>query len=345
MMVGAGGQLLERSIVDRMVGAPERLVFEGGPILNPPLAQDRESRRPVPVEGAALDTLATCPPLTIVETAKLHTLKAKQAHQLAPESAKARAAFIAVQTKRLVERTGMSDKAAARAVARQCVGILLPPVLLPFDDHDLAGTTVADVLDDPERFEGATLADPLEGVEYGTCKARIMRRPDGTPWINSFAHGRTTYELKLDAIAAHKILKQTSDDDVLPTFIELALTADLNDSELEGLRNLTAERTGTTKTAVSAALRAAQRRQAMERAEQERNRLVAERLDPRPLIRLPPRMRPGCRKWRRSMRRSPIPAPSTRPPAISTANPHAPAKSPCPTPTRSRAPISRRIDH
>ncbi len=31
LMVGAGGQLLERSIVDRMVGSPERLVFEGAP--------------------------------------------------------------------------------------------------------------------------------------------------------------------------------------------------------------------------------------------------------------------------------------------------------------------------
>jgi hypothetical protein len=40
MMVGAGGQLLERSIVDRMVGGPERLVFEGPPVLVPPLAQD-----------------------------------------------------------------------------------------------------------------------------------------------------------------------------------------------------------------------------------------------------------------------------------------------------------------
>ena len=41
LMVGAGGQLLERSIVDRMVGAPERLVFEGGPILDPPVQQEK----------------------------------------------------------------------------------------------------------------------------------------------------------------------------------------------------------------------------------------------------------------------------------------------------------------
>ena len=40
-----------------------------------------------------------------------------------------------------------------------------------------------------------TLADPLEGVEYGRGKAKIMRRADGTVWIHSFAHGRTDYEL------------------------------------------------------------------------------------------------------------------------------------------------------
>jgi hypothetical protein len=64
MMVGAGGQLLERSIVDRMVGAPERLVFEGTPILIPPLAQDAKERAPQITDGTWLDTLAACPPLT-----------------------------------------------------------------------------------------------------------------------------------------------------------------------------------------------------------------------------------------------------------------------------------------
>ena len=52
-------------------------------------------------------------------------------------------------------------------------------------------------LKDPARFVGATLADPLEGPDYGRCKAMVMRRADGTPWINSFAHGRTVYKLTL----------------------------------------------------------------------------------------------------------------------------------------------------
>ena len=38
----------------------------------------------------------------------------------------------------------------------------------------------------------------MKGSDYGPCKAMVMRRSDGTPWIHSFAHGRTVYELKYD---------------------------------------------------------------------------------------------------------------------------------------------------
>src|SRR6266567_2746627 len=184
MMVGAGGQLLERSIIDRMVGAPERLAFEGAPILEKPLKQ--RGRRPVAVDGDVLNTVRACPPLTVTETAKLRQLKEREAHRLAGEAAKARAAFIDRQAEGLAKRAKISTEAAKQIVARQCDGVLLSDVELPFDDPDLAGCTVADVLDDPDRFDGATLADPLEGIEYGVCKAKVMRRPDGSLWIHSF---------------------------------------------------------------------------------------------------------------------------------------------------------------
>ncbi|HME90604.1 MAG TPA: hypothetical protein VKE49_04220, partial [Myxococcaceae bacterium] len=90
MVVSTSGALLERSIIDRMVGGPERLVFEGTPMLVPPLRQDKESRRPIAVDGAMLDTLAACGPLSIVEQARLDELKAKERERLAPEMAKAR---------------------------------------------------------------------------------------------------------------------------------------------------------------------------------------------------------------------------------------------------------------
>jgi hypothetical protein len=83
--IGAAGQLLERSIVDRMVGAPERLVFEGPPILEAPLAQDAAARKPTVVDGDVLDTLAACPPLSIVEQTQFDELRAKEKERLRPD--------------------------------------------------------------------------------------------------------------------------------------------------------------------------------------------------------------------------------------------------------------------
>ena len=272
MMVSTSGALLERSIVDRMVGGPERLVFEGGPVLVPPLQQDKESRRPIAVDGVALDTVAVCPPLSIVERARLDELKARERERLAPEMAKAREAFVEAQAKKLVARTGMSEKAARQVIIRQCEGVLRPDIVLPFDDPELAGCTVGDVLADPERFEGETLADPLEGVAYGRCVAKIMRRADGTPWIHSFAHGRTIYELKYDATAVRKAMEKAAKDEVVATFARLAAGADLDAIELAELRQLAKKLSGVGLRVIDDALKAAQQQQAAQNAKAARAR-------------------------------------------------------------------------
>jgi hypothetical protein len=286
-MVGASGQLLERSIVDRMVGAPERLVFEGAPVLEPPLAQDQESRRPIVTDGDVLDTVAACPPLSIVEQAKLRELRAKEATRLAPGVTKAKAEFIARQCQLLAERTGMDQKRARRVVERQCSGILLSDVVLPFDEAELAGSTVADVLADPDRFEGATLADPLEGIAYGICKARVMRRADGTPWIHSFAHGRTVYELRFNFRTAEAALQKAPNEEAADTFIRLVLAGDLSAHETERLRNVACSRSGIGKRALNAALKLARQEQVVHQAQESRERRIAERRDPRPQIQAP----------------------------------------------------------
>jgi hypothetical protein len=90
MMVGVGGRLLQRSPIDPLVFGAERLVFEGPPILKPPLQQDRDSRRPIAIEGEVLDTKTNFAPLTIADKANLDELKAKWASRLETEVAKAR---------------------------------------------------------------------------------------------------------------------------------------------------------------------------------------------------------------------------------------------------------------
>ena len=115
MMVGAAGALLERSIVDRTVGKSERLVFEGGPILVPPVVQDQRSRLPVAIDGEMIDTAAICPPLSIVERSRLEEYRARERERLAPEAARVREAFVAAQVRRLVERTNKTEQAARKS--------------------------------------------------------------------------------------------------------------------------------------------------------------------------------------------------------------------------------------
>jgi hypothetical protein len=285
MMVSKSGDLLERSLVDRMVGGPERLVFEGPPILMKPIQQDQDSRRPVAVAGGLLDTSTLFPPPTIVEAAKYEQLKATEKHRLAPEVVKVRAVYVEAKVTEMVKRKpGMTVAAARQAVERQCEGVLLPDVVLPFDNEELTGRTVADVLANPERFVGATMADPNEGPGYGRCVAKILRRSDGTVFIHSFAHGRTFYHLKLDAVAVRAAIERADKAAAAKTLRDLLMMADLDAQELEELRDLAHTRSGINRRTIAAMLKVARQEHAERQAKQERERRVAERSDPRPQI-------------------------------------------------------------
>jgi hypothetical protein len=286
-MVGASGQLLERSIIDRSVGAGERLVFEGAPILDPPLAQDERRRRPVAREGEALDTLSACPPLTITEDVRLAELHTREKVRLAPEIGRAREAFIANRVCQLASKRNISLHEARKITERQTDGVLLPYVDLSFDDAVFSGAAVVDVLVDPGKFAGATMADPLEGPAYGYTKAMVLLRGDGSPFINSFAHGGMVYELKLDYRAVEETLNKAPRDQVVENFLRLVLVADLDPLEMDRLRNLASELGGTSKRFLDAQVKRVREEQAAAKAKDQRERSTAERLDPRPQIPVP----------------------------------------------------------
>jgi hypothetical protein len=288
MMVSKSGALLERSLVDRIVGGAERLVFESAPILVKPIRQDQDRRQSVAIEGSVLDTVMACPPLTIREKAKLDELKAKDAQRLEPEVAKVRAAYVEAKARELVARKpDMTMPAARRIIERQCHGVLLPDLALPFDEKEFAGCTVRDVLADPDRFVGATLADPNEGIEYGRGKAKILRRSDGALVIHSFAHGRTVYHLKLDAAAVRAAIEQADKDAAAKIFVDSAVTAFLDAQELEELSDLASKRSRAGKRTIDKMLKEAKQEYAAKQARQARKRRAAARNDPRPQIPCP----------------------------------------------------------
>ena len=279
MMVGESGQYLDRSIIDRMVGAPERLVFEGPPMVEPPLRQDPEKRRPLVRDGGALDTVSVCRPLTLVEKETLKKLKAEAKQGLTVERNRAREAHI----ERLAKRRKLNPNDARKIVELSVErGILLPNAPLEFDNPELNDFTVADILDDPAGFEGVTLADPIEGIEYGRCKARVMRRGDGSPWIHSFAHGRTTYELRYDASAVRARLGEARDP------VQLLLVAYLDAVEEKELVHAIAQHLKVGVRAVEAKLKAARSEIAQKAARETRERRLAGRTDPRARLYAPP---------------------------------------------------------
>jgi hypothetical protein len=176
--VGAAGQFLERSLIDTAVGSPERLIFEGAPIVMPPLLQDSVARLARATDGNHIDTRAVLPNLSTAEKAQLATLKDNARRVLRSEAASARERADQRLAKNIAHRTGAPLDRVLDRLRHRHNGSLLPDHPLVFDDPAIGEVTVADVLTNPADFIGETLADPLEGIEYGRCKAKVMRTPE-----------------------------------------------------------------------------------------------------------------------------------------------------------------------
>jgi hypothetical protein len=190
--IGKAGQLLERSIIDHAVAMPEHLCFEGPPPLGPGLAQDKAARMPKVVNGTWLDTRTACPPLNAIEQSRLKELQTKAAFALNAERARVRTAWLQQRTEEIASCCGLTFQAAHRIAIKHADGVLLPAIELTFADPAIATVTVGEVLADPDKYVDEPLADPWEGPSYGRQTAKVLRRPDGSIFVNSFAHGGQT---------------------------------------------------------------------------------------------------------------------------------------------------------
>ena len=205
--ISRGGELLERSIVDRSVHSPERLIFEGQAELASPLAQDVAARRPIAIEGCLLDTRTALPDLDAKARAELRQRIEAAKQALAPAAAIVWARRTGERIADLVAR-GISPEVARIIAEAHSLGMLHPEVVLPWDDTELAGHTVGDVLADPEAYLGKSLADPLDPWD-GQGKAMILRRPTGALYVNSFCHGGRTFDLAPPVNPFHRSIPPT----------------------------------------------------------------------------------------------------------------------------------------
>src|SRR5262249_29360538 len=171
-----------RSLVDRTVGYGERLCFEGPPVIDSPLKQDTIKREPEVVDGQAVDT-RTLGKLSEYVQHLVREAKAASAKNLSGTAARIRERHDAALITKIAG-PDVPEPAARRQVTARHRGVLLPDIELHFDDLEVA--TVGAVLAAPDMFIGETLADPVEGIDYGRCKAKLLRAGNGSLIIHSF---------------------------------------------------------------------------------------------------------------------------------------------------------------
>ncbi|UWR04736.1 virulence-associated E family protein [Ruegeria conchae] len=211
-MVGKRGALHDRTLVDQSVGGPERLIFEGPPIITPPLAQDQAARQASVMGGnAVIDTRAALPDLTHEEEARFAELVRASKDKMSKKAKATRDTF--VQDEAL--RTGRTVEAVRTDLELADGGRLSLDFVLHFDDPNIGQKTVREVVTNLAAFEGKTLGDPMD-PEDGRGKAKILAGTNGV--INSFAHGGGRYQMDLtpEAVGAHMVAAGGPTQPIMP---------------------------------------------------------------------------------------------------------------------------------
>jgi hypothetical protein len=193
--VGKAGQALQRTLVDASVWQANRLDFAGPPELSPDLIRTTPASRIFGDPDVLFD-------LRLITANAATMQKSKAAQVVAKSNAKsaladARTAYIALTAPELAKRRGITEEAAHAVLKGATENNTLAGdfELLSQDDTIV---TVAELLDEPAKWDGKNFADPLE-PDYGGCNKTVARahlRAGREPVIKSFAHGGMRYRLK-----------------------------------------------------------------------------------------------------------------------------------------------------
>lgn len=209
--VTKAGVVLVRSIVDTAIWRPAQPLFLGGASCGPGLIQDRAPHFQFPQTlGPLLDTRSLIPDLAEHEEEGYEAM-CRQLTEAAAGLARARrdeheARLIERRAARIATVAGCSieeaRERAAKGRATEAASSRLSPdgrreVRLSRDaqiETERGTVTVGEILASLDEWDGALCADPEE-PDYGVGVGIARINTNGTPNINSFAHGGCLYWL------------------------------------------------------------------------------------------------------------------------------------------------------
>ena len=196
-VVGAAGQMLERSLIDTAVGSPERLVFEGPVILGEPLVQ--ELRLALAFDGRIVDIRNAVLPWGGKDDEAVKAAKQATRHSLREECEIARAKWSASRIQKLVEK-GQSESDARAEVSRWLDDRRLTGEFeLHFVDPTIGTKTVAEVIANPDDYIGENLYDLFEDPndpDTRSNRTSPWRGKDGKLRVGTFDDGGQQWVLE-----------------------------------------------------------------------------------------------------------------------------------------------------
>jgi hypothetical protein len=156
IQIGAGGQLLKRSIIDVCTKDPARLVFEADATLGPGLRQ--EPRLVTVNDGAMLDCPRT---LTVREVFDSMDLVSRALKKAGPTGRRQRKIWGAPRIAAMVSQ-GTPLDVAERTIREWAKGDLYPDAMIAWTSPQTGFSTVRDILADPWKFDGWICDHPIE---------------------------------------------------------------------------------------------------------------------------------------------------------------------------------------
>jgi len=223
------GAMLVRSVIDQSVFAGERLDFTGKPIL----LSDQLAYTPAEIihqPGALLDT-RTIGDLSAAELATYKQMVEREKNRLVDDAALMRKKWVASKVDEAITMGFDPDEALCvyeGFVTGECSKLYGDFVLV----FDVFGpVTVAQVIQNPERYDGKALADPIEGPDYGKTTAMFFWNDGKRPFINSHAHHGTQYQLYQQDIDT--LFERNKSGKILASLLNISLA--LTDAEFCGI--------------------------------------------------------------------------------------------------------------
>lgn len=193
--ISVSGQLLERGPVDTSVWKPEGLDFAARPVLKDGITR---TSYPSEITGHGVLNAALFADLTEAEKQDLEKLKTAARDAIKPKTDAAKVKYVQDTLPLLASRL----KALGKDADELTIGIILERAALnrvlmgdfPLVTADGKSVTVADILDNPEKWHATRVADPLEPEVDGRA-GWLNLLSGGTPYLYSHLHHGTRYRL------------------------------------------------------------------------------------------------------------------------------------------------------